>query len=95
MEAARTVYMNFLNCKNSEQKYKFYKITSYNENYINSLFGKSDKVMINLRKYMHKTMDHWKSLRSEETKSVNDTVYTLTPRDLNKLIQKIDFWKYK
>lgn len=40
-------------------------------------------------------MDYWKSLRSEETKSINDTIFTLTPRDLNKLIKKIDFWKYK
>lgn len=95
MEAVRAVYMNYFNCKNQEEKKRFYKKTLYNENYVNSLFGKSDKVMINLKKYLSKPLNFWKSLRSELTKSVNDTIYTLTPRDLNKLIEKIDFWEYK
>lgn len=51
--------------------------------------------MVNLSNYIAQTRDTWKSIRVGETKSQDDAIYVLTPTDLNKLIEKIDFWKYK
>lgn len=66
----------------------------YNEENAGKPFGKSPQAIINLSKYMTETKDIWKSLRTGETKSVNDAIFILTPTDLNKLVPNIDFWKY-
>lgn len=68
----------------------------YNLPYKDQKFGESKRVMLNLSQYISTpTKDIWKSIRIGDTKSQDDNIYVLTPTDMSKLIDKIDFWEYK